>query len=284
MILGFLNKNKEEQTMGFFDHLETLRWHIIRSFIAILVTSTLIFIYYDWFFEEVVFAPAKPTFVTYIAFCKLGVILHTDQLCFQFKQLTLLNTELSGQIMTQFTTAFIGGVVLAFPYICFEIWSFIKPALGQTELSKTRPVLFYTTVLFLIGLLFGYYIMTPFWLAFSQSFTISPSITNMFSLDNYISGVSTLIFSCGLIFELPVVIYFLSKLGIMTPSFMRKYRRHSYVGIVILGAIITPQTDVFSLAMICIPLIILYEASISVSARVENKKKQLEIVFPGDND
>lgn len=284
MILGFLNKKKDEQAMGFFDHLETLRWHVIRSFIAILVTSTFIFIDYDWFFEEVVFAPGKPTFITYIAFCKLGVMLHTDQLCFQFKQLTLLNTELSGQIMTQFTTAFIGGVVLAFPYICFEIWSFIKPALGQTELNKTRPVLFYTTVLFLIGLLFGYYIMTPFWLAFSQSFTISTSITNMFSLDNYISGVSTLIFSCGLIFELPVVIFFLSKLGIMTPSFMRKYRRHSYVGIVILGAIITPQTDIFSLAMICIPLFILFEASISVSARVEKNKKQLEIVFPGEND
>ncbi len=281
-MLGFFEKKDAEAQMGFFDHVETLRWHVIRSLIAILTGSTVIFIFYAWFFENVVFAPGKPSFVTYTFFCKLGDLLHTDQLCFEFKELTLLNTELSGQLMTQFTTAFTGGIVLAFPYICYEIWSFIQPALQERELNKTKPIIFYTSVLFLIGLLFGYYIMTPFWLAFSQSFTISPSITNMFSLDNYISGVSTLIFSCGLIFELPVVIYFLSKLGIMTPRHMREYRRHSYVGIVILGAIITPQTDIFSLTMICVPLIVLYEASIAVSARVERNKKQLEIVFPVD--
>jgi sec-independent protein translocase protein TatC len=281
-ILGSFQKKDKETEMGFFDHLETLRWHIIRSFIAILLGSTVIFIFYDWFFENIVFAPGKPTFITYTFFCKVGAMLHTDQLCFQFKELTLLNTELSGQLMTQFTTAFTGGIVVAFPYICFEVWSFIKPALQEKELSKTRPIILYTSLLFLTGLLFGYYIMTPFWLAFSQSFTISKSITNMFSLDNYISGVSTLIFSCGLIFELPVLIYFLSKLGLMTPKYMREYRRHAYVSIVILGAMITPQTDIFSLTMICLPLVVLYEASISVSARVEKKKRQLEFQFPDD--
>ena len=267
-----------EKEMGFFDHIEELRWHLIRSVIAITIGSIVVFVNYNWFFENVVFAPAKSSFITYDILCQIGEKLHIDQICFHFKDIELLNTELSGQIMTQFTTSFIGGLILSFPYVFWEIWRFIKPALQSTELNKTRPIIFYVSVLFLLGVSFGYYIMTPFWLAFAQTYLISSSIKNLFSLDNYISGVSTLVFCCGLIFELPVIVYFLSKLGLMTPKFMRDYRRYSYVGIVILGAVITPQTDVFSLAMICIPLCILYELSITVSARVYNQKQKLQNV------
>ena len=268
------NNEPEDKEMGFFDHIEELRWHIIRSLIAISIGSVFVFIFYNWFFENVVFAPAKSDFITYEFFCMIGEQLHIDQICFHFDDIELLNTDLSGQLMTQFTTSFIGGFVMAFPYIFWELWRFIRPALQATELNKTRPILFYVTVLFSIGVLFGYYIMTPFWLAFAQTYSISSSIKNLFSLDNYISGVSTLVFCCGLIFELPVVIFFLSKLGLMTPDIMRQYRRHAYVAIVILGAVITPQTDVFSLAMICLPLWVLYEMSISVSARVQKQRLQ----------
>jgi sec-independent protein translocase protein TatC len=275
MINNLLNKTSaEDKEMGFFDHIEELRWHIIRSLIAISIGSIVVFVFYNWFFENVVFAPAKSTFITYEFFCMVGEKLHIDQICFHFDDIELLNTDLSGQLMTQFTTSFIGGFIMSFPYIFWEIWRFIKPALQESELNKTRPVLFFVSVLFAIGVAFGYYVMTPFWLAFAQTYTISSSIKNLFSLDNYISGVSTLVFCCGLIFELPVIVFFLSKLGLMTPDIMRQYRRHAYVSIVILGAVITPQTDVFSLAMICLPLWVLYEMSIYVSARVEKQKLQ----------
>lgn len=270
------NEEPKDKEMGFFDHIEELRWHIIRSLIAVTIGSAIVFIYYNWFFENVVFAPAKSTFITYEILCRIGERLHIDQICFHFETIELLNTELSGQIMTQFTTSFIGGFILAFPYVFWEIWRFIKPALAATELDNTRPVIFFVSVLFLLGVGFGYYIMTPFWLAFAQTYLISSSIKNLFSLDNYISGVSTLVFCCGLIFQLPVIVYFLSKLGLMTPEMMRSYRRHAYVAIVLLGAIITPQTDIFSLAMICLPLWVLYELSITVSSRVQKAKQKLQ--------
>lgn len=278
MIRSMFQKEEDsDKEMGFFDHIEELRWHIIRALLVVMVMAIIIFSFYNWFFDNVVFAPAKPDFITYKWLCKLAKITGIEQLCFTFEPLELLNTELSGQLMTQFTTSFVGGLIMGFPYVFWEIWRFIKPALHQTELNKTRPILISVSMLFILGVSFGYFIMTPFWLAFAQTYKISSVIKNMFSLDNYITGTATLIFSCGIIFELPVLVFFLSKFGLITPAFMRNYRRHAYVLIVILGAIITPQTDVFSLAMICMPLWVLYELSIYVSARVEKQKAQNDV-------
>jgi len=271
--IDFLKGGKsEDHEMGFFDHIEELRWHIIRSLIAITIITIVCFIKYDWLFEYVIFAPIKENFITYKLLCQLGAFLHVDGLCMTVSNFKLVNLELSGQFMIQMTTAFTAGIIIAFPYIFYELWSFVKPGLHAREVKKTQTLMFYVSGLFFTGILFGYYLMTPFSVAFFQSYSISDKIENTFTLDNYISTVTTTVLSCGLIFELPVLIYFLSKFGVMTPKFMRNYRRHAYVVIIILAAVITPQTDMISLAMITIPLIMLYEASITISARVEKER------------
>lgn len=268
-VFDFLNKqDNENPEMGFFDHLEVLRWHIIRSLLAILIITILCFIKYDFLFDNVIFAPLKDSFASYRFLCYLAHITGFNDLCMEVGEIKLTNLQLTGQFMTQMSTALTAGIILAFPYIVWEIWQFVKPGLHTHEVKKTTNLILFVSFLFFVGVFFGYFVMTPFSVAFFKSYSISSSIVNSFTLDNYISTLTTTVFSSGLIFELPVLIYFLSKLGITSPEFLRKYRRHAYVIIIILAAIITPQTDLISLALITLPLVLLYEYSISIAKKV----------------
>ncbi len=268
-VFNFLNStNGEGQEMGFFDHLEVLRWHIIRSLLAILIITILCFIKYDLLFDKVIFAPLKDSFASYRFLCYISQLTGMKDLCMQIGEIKLTNLQLTGQFMTQMSTALTAGLILAFPYIIWEIWQFVKPGLHEHESKKTTNLILFVSFLFFVGVLFGYFVMTPFSVAFFKSYSISTAIVNNFTLDNYISTLTTTVFSSGLIFELPVLIYFLSKLGITSPEFLKTYRRHAYVIIIILAAVITPQTDLISLALITIPLVLLYEYSINISKKV----------------
>ena len=259
--------------MSFLEHLEALRWHLFRSTIAIAVTATVLFFFKEFLFDGVLLAPKNQNFWTYRALCWAGQHLGMGaDLCITVSSFTLISTDISAQFTTHMWVAFIGGVVIAFPYIVWELWRFIKPALTVKEKSYARGIVFYTSFLFITGLLFGYYIITPMTVNFLGDYQVSEQVKNTITLDSFISTVTTMTLISGIVFELPIVVYFLSKIGILTPTFMRTYRRHAVVVILILAAVITPTSDATTLFMVAIPLYFLYEISILVSSYVVRKK------------
>lgn len=263
----------EEVEMGFFDHVEVLRWHIIRSFIAIAAIAIAAFIKSDWVFDYFLFAPTHSSFPTYRLLCKLGGWFGFDaEVCHKEIAFKLVNFELSGQFMVQLQTSFILGFVVAFPYIIWELWRFVQPALSESERNKTSLVILFSSVFFMLGAAFGYFVIIPFSINFFSSYVVSESITNTFSLSNYNEFFTMILLGCGLFFELPMVVYFLSKLGILGPETMRTYRKHALVVILVIAAIITPSPDAFTQLVVAIPVFFLYELSILVSAAVQKKE------------
>lgn len=270
------NTNKE---MTFIDHLEELRWHILRSVIAVLIGAILVFIKADYVVDEILFGPTRPDFVSSLWLCKLGHTLHLgDVLCFPPVQAKFLETTMTGQFVASFTLAFIGGFIIAFPYIVWEFWRFIKPALSEKEIKKTRGVIFWVSLLFFSGVLFGYYILTPFMVNFYFNYKLSAQIAIMPSFSDYLENLVYTTAGIGILFQMPLLVMVLAKIGIVTASFLRKYRRHAFIIILIAAAIITPSTDPFSLTIVTIPLYFLFEASIILAARVnkEQAKKEKE--------
>jgi sec-independent protein translocase protein TatC len=267
-------KNLEAE-MSFFDHLEVLRWHLIRSSIAVVIFMVLAFIYYDFIFDRVIMGPAHNDFWTYRMMCKLGELLHRD-FCFGEMKFRLINNELAGQFTLQINSSLMIGLVCGVPYMLWEVWRFIKPALHDKERKAARGFVFYATVLFFMGVFFGYYIITPLSVNFLIGYTVSSIIENMPTIDNYLSSISTLTLGSGIIFELPIIIYVLSTLGIMTPKLMRTSRRYAIVIILIIAAIVTPTPDALTMTVVAIPLYILFETSILVAARVERRKLKRE--------
>ncbi|MCS6794681.1 MAG: twin-arginine translocase subunit TatC [Raineya sp.] len=267
----------EKKEMTFLEHLEELRRHLIRSVIAVVVLMIVAFGFTEFIFEEILFAPAKADFWTYRKMCELGRWLGSEGLCVGVN-LNFVNFSITGQFMTHITSAIVIGLVMGFPYIVWEMWRFVKPALYEKELKATRGIVFYIATLFAMGVLFGYFILTPISVNFLATYKISPRINpNLeFDLHSYISIVTWLTLISALMFQLPMVAYFLGKVGLLTTSFMRKYRRHSVVGVLILAAVITPTGDIFSQLIVALPLYVLYEASIFVVARVERREKELE--------
>lgn len=274
--MAIFNSGKKTSATGemsFLEHLEALRWHIVRSACVIMGLAIVLFCYKDFLFDSVLLAPKKPDFLTYRALCKLSqVISIAGDLCVSKIDFTLISTDLSAQFTTHMWSAFVGGLVLGFPYLVFELWSFIKPALKEKEKRYARGIVFYTSFLFITGVLFGYYVITPMSVNFLGTYQVSAEVKNTITLDSFISTVTTLTLITGLVFEMPIAIYFLSKIGIMSPSFMRKYRRHAVVLILIVAAIITPTSDATTLMLVAFPLWILYEISIFVSAYVTRKQ------------
>ncbi len=267
------NTTNSTQNVGFMHHLEALRWHLVRSAIAILFFSILFFINKEFLFDDIIFAPKNPDFWTYRQLCELSHWLRLgDALCISIGEIKIINTDLSGQFTMHMWAALVAGLVLGFPYLAWEMWRFIKPALYDKEIKNTRGVVLAVSVLFVVGVLFGYYIIVPLSLNFLATYQITVAVENFISMDSFISNVTTVSLMSGVVFELPVVVYFLSLLGIMSPSFMRSYRRHAVVVILILAAIITPSPDVTSQMLVAIPLYVLYEASIFVSLFVEKDK------------
>lgn len=274
----FLDKRQGDGAeMAFTDHIEVLRWHIIRSVLAVLVASIIIFFNIEWIFDKVILGPAHIDFVSYRVLCKLGHLIHVDALCLQDIKMEFQNTELSGQFMMSFSVSFMIGFIVAFPYIFWEFWRFVKPALKPSELKYARGIVFWTSLLFFFGVFFAYYVIAPFTINFFANYQLSPSFKNIITMENYYDTMSDLILGMGLIFELPVVVFFLSRVGILTPKLMRSKRNYAILIIFLLAAVITPP-DWFSIWLVAIPLIILYEASISISERAlkERRRKQLK--------
>lgn len=270
-------KKEPKGEMSFLDHLETLRWHIIKSAIAICVFATAAYIYSD-FIWSIILAPKSHDFWTSRMLEKLSNFLGIQSAGLNTKPIELINFDLSGQFMVDVWTAIIAGFIVAFPYVVYQFWSFVKPALYENERRHASGAVAVMSGLFLIGVLFGYYLIVPFSLDWLGSYSISKEVVNQINILSYVSSVTSIVIAGGVAFELPIVIYFLSKIGLLTPKFLRKYRRHSYVLLLIIAAIITPP-DVLSQMIVSIPLILLYEVSIIISARVDkaHKKKLDEI-------
>ncbi len=259
--------------MSFLGHLEALRWHLIRSAIAVIGIATTAFCFKSFIFDQVLLAPKHTDFLTYRLLCKMATLLQLgDDFCIKEIPFRLQSVDLSGQFTTHMTVSVITGLVLAAPYIFWELWRFVKPALYEKERKYARGIVFYASSLFLTGVLFGYYLVTPLSINFLGAYQVSPEVENRISLDSFISTVTTMTLISGAVFELPIVIYFLSKIGLITPAFMRKYRRHAVVVILILAAVITPTSDIPTMLLVASPLYILYEASIFVSRRVLKNK------------
>ncbi len=264
-------RKKKTDEMSFLEHLEELRWHIIRAILVVLLLSIVAFIYHNFIFDNIILAPKSSEFITNRLLCRFGNIVHIQKLCINSIPLEIININMAGQFTTHIMVSLIAGLIIGFPYVFYEFWRFMQPALYATEKKYARGSVFYSSLLFLLGILFGYYIIAPLSVNFLGSYSVSSQIINRINLRSYISTVSTVVLAGGIAFELPILIYFLTKAGLVTPDFLKKYRKHAIVIILILAAIITPP-DVFSQILVFIPLILLYEISIWVSKRI--KKKQ----------
>ncbi len=266
--------SSQDKEMSFLDHLEIFRWHLIRSAIAVLFFAIIAFIFKDIVFDVILLGPKDPNFPTYKALCAISQYLGLeDALCLKESPFTLMNITMSGQFSSHVTTSIFAGFIVAFPYVFWEFWRFIRPALHVNESTMARGIVFFSSVLFLLGVLFGYYVIAPLSVNFLGSYQVSSSVANQITLSSFISTVTTVSFANGIIFELPILVYFLTKIGLLTPEFMRVYRKHAIVVILILAAVITPP-DVTSQILVSLPLIVLYEISIKISARViKNQKK-----------
>ncbi len=269
-------KKDPNKDMHFLDHLEALRWHLVRSAIAIVGLAIFAFLNKEILFDLIILAPKEPDFFTYQTLCRLSERTGID-MCIREIPFNLININISGQFTTHIFVSLVAGFVLAFPYFIWEVWRFITPALSVKERSYSRGVVFFSTLLFLIGILFGYFVISPLSVNFLGSYQISETVTNQISLNSFISTITILTFSCGMVFELPIIVYFLSKVGVVTPAFMRKYRKHAMIINLILAAFITPSPDVASQMLVAIPLFLLYELSIGVSAMVERRNRARDL-------
>jgi sec-independent protein translocase protein TatC len=266
-----LDQPVDEKEMSFLDHLEELRWHIIRSLVAVVVFSVGAFIAKDFVIGTVILGPSRTDFWTYQTLCKLADLLNTPALCIDTLTFELVSRKLSSQFMTHLTVSFAVGIVLGFPYLFWEVWRFIKPGLHPNEQKASRGATFSVSLLFLLGVLFGYYIISPISVRFFASYQIDTSLQNLFDLSSYISTVTLIVFGSGILFQLPVVVYFLTKAGLISSTLMKTYRRHAIIVILVLGAIITPP-DPFSQILIALPLMVLYQFSILIAKRIEKRE------------
>jgi sec-independent protein translocase protein TatC len=265
-------KEKNTKEMSFWEHLEELRWHIIRSVIAILVLGVIAFLNRDIIFDKIILAPKDSDFITNRLLCQLSDFLGVSALCLDNLSLSVVNLKMSGQFMTHLYISIVAGIIVGFPYLLWEIWRFIKPALKPGEKQYSGGAVLVCSVLFLLGVLFSYFLIVPLTLHFLGTYQVSDLVKNTIALNSYISTVVSVSFAVGLVFELPVFVYFLTKVGVITPAFMKKNRKYMLVIILVLSAIITPP-DVFSQIMVCIPLLILYEFSIWISKKVYLKRE-----------
>lgn len=268
-----------EAEMSFFEHIEVLRWHLIRSVIAIIVFAIISFTFYDFVFNQIIMGPKNLDFWTYRMMCKVGALLHLDGFCVEKIPFNLISTELTGQFMLQINSCLLMALAMGFPYLLFEVWLFIKPALSDAERKSASGFVFYATLLFVLGALFGYYIVVPLSINFLANVSLSDFIVNQITIDNYLSTIATLTIGCGIVFLLPILIFILSKLGLMTPAFLRASRQYAAVIILILAAVITPSADIITMLTVAAPMFILYEISIMVSLRVQKQRELKEKEF-----
>lgn len=268
---------KEMKEMSFMDHLEDLRWLLVRSSAAIIILASACYFIDGFIFDTIIFGPKNPSFITYRFFCEVTHFFGVDDTyaCAKEFKFIIQNTEVGGQFSMYLWTLITSGFILAFPYILYQVWKFISPALYEHERKHAGSFIVISSLLFFIGVLFGYYVVLPLSINFFATFTVSGSIVNQFTVDSYVSMVKTSLVGSGLVFEMPIVIYFLAKLGLVTPEFLRKYRKFAIVINLTVAAIVTPP-DIPSQIIVSIPLLALYEVSILIAALVAKKRKKDE--------
>ena len=265
---------KPLKEMSFLDHLEELRWLLVRGTMAIILMALATYFISDWLFDVVIFGPTRPTFFTYQFFCELSHKLgFAESICITEMPFIIQNTEMEGQVNMFVWICILAGFILSFPYILWLVWGFISPALYEKERKNARMFLFFSSLLFFIGVIFGYYVVIPMSVNFVATFSVSKVVVNQFTLESYIGMFKTSIIASGLFFELPIIIYFLTKLGLVTPQFLRKYWKYAVVLILIVAAIVTPP-DVVSQLIVAIPMLLIYEASIFISLLVYKKRQK----------
>jgi sec-independent protein translocase protein TatC len=267
---------KPTNEMSFLDHLEELRWLLIRCTIAVLIGATVAFFFSDFIFDQILFGPKNPDFITYRIFCDLSQEFGLDKsLCVTEIPMRIQSREMGGQFSAHMWTSITAGFIVSFPFILYFFWNFISPALYQNEKKYARAFVILASLLFFIGVLFGYYLIAPLSVNFLANYNVSNEIFNDIDLASYISLLRSSTVACGIFFELPVIIYFLTKIGLVTPTFLRTYRKYVLIIVLILSAIITPP-DILSQVIVAIPIMILYELSILISVVVlKNKEKEI---------
>ncbi len=256
-----------EKEMPFFDHLEELRWHLIRSLLSIVIFGVIIFIFKEFVFGTIIFGPRSESFLTYRLFCQMS-----EHTCMSPPEFEMIATKVGERFLTHLKVSFWLGFILSFPYIFWEFWRFISPGLLDSEKKAAKGIVFSCSFLFFLGVAFGYFIITPFGLKFLTEYTLSSQeiVTESSSLTSYVGYLTNFTIPSGMLFQMPIAVYILSRIGLLTPDLMKKYRRHALVGIIVLAAIITPP-EVVTQILIAIPIFLLYEFSIMISRRAAKK-------------
>ena len=270
IVSGAKLSKDDSKEMGFLDHLEELRWHVIRAGIAVIAISSVALMFQNEIFEYVIYAPKKPSFITYRLFCALS-----EATCIHPPELQLITREMGEQFFMGITVSLYIGLIVAFPYIFYEFWKFIKPGLYEGELRIANRLIAATSFLFILGVCFGYYVIAPFAITFLGSYTVGTEAINSPTLSSYVNYMTMFTIPVGLSFELPIVVYFLAKIGIIGPEIMKKFRKEAFLIIFIIAAVITPP-DALTQILVGVPMYVLYEISISVAARVVRDAKKAE--------
>lgn len=267
----YKDEEEEEGGLSFLDHLESLRWHLLRSFAAILILTVAAFLAKSIVFGIVILGPSKVDFITYRWLCSLGDYLGISALCIDELPFTIQSRQMTGQFTMHMTSSLVVGFIVAFPYVFWEVWRFIAPGLYDQEKNAARGAVFFVSLLFFMGACFGYFILSPLSINFLSNYQLDPSILNEFDIQSYISTLTMLVLASAIMFQLPVVVYFLAMSGLVSAAMLRSYRRHAIVVILVVSAIITPP-DVVSQILIAMPILVLYEAGIQIAKRLERKR------------
>ncbi|MDA7557726.1 twin-arginine translocase subunit TatC [Flavobacteriaceae bacterium] len=271
-----MDSTKNINEMSFLDHLEDLRWHLIRAVSGIMIVATIAFIFSRSIFKLIIFAPLKMDFPTYSLLCKAGQLIKVDTtFCGETLPMIIQNRTMAGQFSADIWTAIFAGFIIAFPYVIYQLWKFISPGMHPNERRHSRGFIIICSFLFFTGVLFGYYIVTPLSINFLANYSISDVVDNQIDISSYISLIRSAALASGLVFELPIIIYFLTKIGLVTPQFLKTYRKYALVIVLILSAIITPP-DIASQVIVAIPILVLYQVSIYISSLVIKNQQRKE--------
>lgn len=271
MALDQYQEEEEEGGMSFLDHLEALRWHLLRSVSAILILTVIAFLAKSIVFGIIILGPSKIDFFTYRWLCQLSDYVGVPALCIDELPFTIQSRQMTGQFSMHMTSSLMVGFIVAFPYVFWEVWKFISPGLYDQERNAARGAVFFVSLLFFLGASFGYFILAPLSINFLANYQLDPSILNEFDITSYVSTLTMLVMASAIMFQLPVVVYFLAMSGLVTSGMLRSYRKHAIVVILILAAVITPP-DVISQILIAMPILVLYEGGIQIAKRLEKKR------------
>lgn len=262
---------KDANELSFFEHVEVLRWHIIRSLACIVIISIAVFSAKDLVFQHVILGPTNPDFPTYRFFCTLS-----PNFCFYPENLQIITRDIQEQFLSHIKVSLWLGFIVSFPYLFYEFWSFIKPGLYKNEIKAAKGLVFVCSFLFLFGVAFGYFLISPVAITFLSAYSVSPEVANTTTLAALVNNMTMFTLPTGLIFEMPVVMYFLAKIGMVSSEFLASYRRHAIVIITIVSAVITPTADIFTMTLVAVPLYGLYEISIIVTRRIDRERAAKE--------